>query len=71
MNEYDDVYNFDKDDLELLTDVVCKTEVKASESLGITPEYTGNRQELWDSTKSKNDYRDSVFGDKKTIIDER
>lgn len=70
MNEYDDVYNFDKDDLELLTDVVCKTEVKASESLGITSEYTGNRQELWDSTKSKNDYRDSVFGDKKTIIDD-
>ena len=70
MNEYDDVYNFDKDNLELLTDVVCKTEVKASESLGITSEYTGNRQELWDSTKSKNDYRDSVFGDKKTIIDD-
>lgn len=42
---------------------------ESSDSLGVTYQYTGNRN-LWDSEKSKQEYRDSVFGDKQTIVDE-
>ena len=37
-------------------------------NLGITQEYTGNRN-LWDSNKSKEEFKDKIFGDSKTIKD--
>ena len=49
--------------------VKIKKQGHDSEQLGITQEYTGNR-ELWDSAKAKQEYRDSVFGTSKTIVDE-
>lgn len=41
-----------------------------NEELGITQEYNkANRDRLWDSTKSKNKYKEKVFGDKKTYYE--
>lgn len=42
----------------------------ANTNLGITKEYNKeNRDKLWDSTKRKKEYKDSVFGDKKIYRD--
>lgn len=43
--------------------------VKSSNNLGITQQYTGNRK-LWDDAKAKQEYKDTVFGDKQTIVNE-
>lgn len=43
---------------------------KPSRDLGITSQYTGNRQKLWDDTKAKQAYKNAVFGDRQTIMDE-
>ena len=45
-------------------------EEKDKLKLGITEEYNKkNRDTLWDSTERKAEYRDKIFGDKKTIHD--
>ncbi len=49
--------------------ILNNSQMSASENLGITQEYTGNRK-LWDSASAKKNYVDSVFGDKQTIRDE-
>ncbi len=46
-------------------------QTSASSDLGITQEYSkDNRAALWDSTAKKNAFRDTAFGDRKTIVDE-
>lgn len=50
--------------------VLLASSQTADNNLGITQEYTGNRAKLWDSTKSKQAYKNKMFGDKQTIIDE-
>jgi hypothetical protein len=42
---------------ERYTKIISSSQMTASDDLGITQEYTGNRK-LWDSTKSKQNYRD-------------
>ena len=43
----------------------------ANTELGIIQEYNSqNRQSIWDDEKAKDAYRDKIFGEKKTVIDE-
>lgn len=55
----------------IIADVSIKlgNALKSSDNLGITQEYTGNCN-LWDSDKSKKEFKEEVFGDNKTIVDE-
>lgn len=49
---------------------VSMVEQRANENLGITQEYNKeNRDKLWDSTKSKREYKDKIFGEKNTYED--
>lgn len=60
-----------ENNLNIITNVSVKIDnaLKPSDNLGITQEYTGNRN-LWDSDKSKKEFKEGVFGDNKTIVDE-
>lgn len=69
MSDYEVSSNESKLEEEHQLIVLNCSQMTGSEGLGITQEYTGNRK-LWDSTKSKQEYRDLVFGDKQTIRDE-
>lgn len=57
------------DDIKENEEIVASIQT-ANTELGITQQYTGNRSKHWDSTEGKQQYRDKVFGDKQTIVDE-